>query len=90
MKARKVYAQKSVSQRHERLTPVESGDCGAYVLATWPDGSYGIASATDSAKDHPQRFKRQSDALAAVYAANALDQRIDAYLAEAFPAGTGF
>lgn len=75
MKARKVYAQKSVSQRHARLTPVESGDCGAFVLATWPDGSYGVASATDSAKDRTAKYKRQSDALAAVYGANAAEAR---------------
>lgn len=91
MKAAKHYGQKRISERHERLAPVETGDCGsAFVLATWPDGSYGVASATDARQDRPERYKRQSDALAAVYAANELDSLISEHMAAVWPEGRAF
>lgn len=60
-----------ISERHERLVPVECGACpGRYTLGVDGKGRYGLCDASNARSDRPERYKRLSDAITALERVN--------------------
>lgn len=80
-----------ISERHERLSPVECGACpGRYTLGVDGKGRYGLCDVSNAAGDLPERYKRLSDALNALDYQNGMDADLAAFVASTWTPERGF